>query len=86
MPEVIRDGVDGLLVRFGDVAAIAQAITTILDDPARARAMAAAGASSLPDRHWARVYQRTLSVYDSARGLGVEKQSAGTSKRTAGAN
>jgi glycosyltransferase involved in cell wall biosynthesis len=66
VPEVIRDGVDGLLVRFGDVAGLTQAIAAILDDPARARAMAAAGAATLPERSWSRVYDRTRAVYEQA--------------------
>ena len=41
--ELIRDGVDGLLVAHEDPAALASAISGLLDDPARARALAAAG-------------------------------------------
>ena len=41
--EVVRDGVDGLLVPPRDPAAVAAAVGTILDDPALADRLAAAG-------------------------------------------
>lgn len=40
---LIRPGVDGLLVPFGDAAALAHAIVELLGDPARARRMGEAG-------------------------------------------
>lgn len=43
LPEVVEDGVTGLLVPAGDHAALASAIVSLLDDPARAAAMGAAG-------------------------------------------
>jgi glycosyltransferase involved in cell wall biosynthesis len=39
IPEVIRDGVDGLLVAPADVAALARAIETLVRDPARVERM-----------------------------------------------
>ncbi|MGH2589384.1 MAG: glycosyltransferase family 4 protein, partial [Actinomycetota bacterium] len=41
--ETLVDGVTGLLVDGRDVAAVADAVATILEDPARAAAMGAAG-------------------------------------------
>lgn len=42
VPEIVRDGVDGLLVPPGDPAAVAEAVGTLLDDPARRARMGAA--------------------------------------------
>jgi glycosyltransferase involved in cell wall biosynthesis len=42
-PEVVRDGATGLLVPPADPAALARALTAMLRDPVRARAMGAAG-------------------------------------------
>ena len=43
VPEVVVDGVTGLLVPMGDVSAMARAIARLLDDPAAAAAMGRAG-------------------------------------------
>lgn len=42
LPEVVRDGVTGLLVPPGDAAALAQATAALLDDPDRAARLGAA--------------------------------------------
>jgi N-acetyl-alpha-D-glucosaminyl L-malate synthase BshA len=42
-PEIVRDGVNGLLAPRGDAHAIAQAILRLLQDPAEARVMGQAG-------------------------------------------
>jgi glycosyltransferase involved in cell wall biosynthesis len=42
-PEVIADGATGLLVPAGDAWSLARAAAALLDDPARARALGAAG-------------------------------------------
>lgn len=44
IPEIVEDGVTGILHAVGDSGAIADAITTILSDRVRARAMGEAGA------------------------------------------
>jgi glycosyltransferase involved in cell wall biosynthesis len=43
IPEVVSDGVTGLLVQENDVEAMARAIRELLDNPTRAMAMGAAG-------------------------------------------
>lgn len=49
--DVIRDGVDGLLVPFGDVAALTDALSGLLADPARRAAMGAAGRAKVYAEH-----------------------------------
>ncbi len=67
IPDVITDGQDGLLVRFGDVAGLAQAIRRLIDDRALAQRLGAAGcAKTLRDLTWDRVYARARAVYAEA--------------------
>jgi glycosyltransferase involved in cell wall biosynthesis len=48
--EAVDDGVSGRLVPIGDSDALARAIIEVLDDPARATAMAARGREAVADR------------------------------------
>jgi len=50
LPEVVVDGVTGLLVAPGDEAALARAVARLLDDPALARSLAEAGAQRVEER------------------------------------
>ena len=50
LPEVVADGSTGLLVPPGDAAAIAGAVTRLLDDPVLARSLAAAGTRRVEER------------------------------------
>lgn len=67
--EVVREGRDGLLVPYADPRALAEAITALLDDPARGRALGEAGRSRVRAEHsWRGIaarfrdsYVRTLS-------------------------
>lgn len=43
MPEIIEDGVSGMLVKVGDVEELASAMMELAGDPARAQAMGQAG-------------------------------------------
>jgi glycosyltransferase involved in cell wall biosynthesis len=68
--EVIDDGVDGFRAPPGDAGALADRILALLDDPARAAAMGAAGQQKVRARYtWERVAAATEAVY---RALGVE--------------
>ena len=48
-PELVRAGIDGLLVPRGDAVATAEAIGTLLDDPDQARSMGQAGAARVAE-------------------------------------
>jgi glycosyltransferase involved in cell wall biosynthesis len=65
VPDVIADGSDGLLVRYGDPEQLADAIGGLLANPERRQQMGAAGrAKVLATLTWDRVYQRAQAVYD----------------------
>lgn len=65
IPDVIRDGVDGILVPFGAVAPLANAIAALLSDPARAAQYAAAGQAHV-DAHytWDAIGAVAVPVYE----------------------
>jgi glycosyltransferase involved in cell wall biosynthesis len=50
-PEIVRDGVDGLLAPRGDQAAIAAALLRILSDDDLARTLGASGAARVRDHY-----------------------------------
>ena len=73
IPEVVVDGVTGLLVDYdpADPAALetglADAINALVADPARAKAMGRAGrARAIADFSWDAIAQRTVAVYRAA--------------------
>ena len=67
IPGVIDDGVDGLLVPWGDVRSLAGAIRALLDDPEQARAMGAAGRLKTQTRYtWPAVYGLVEGIYEKA--------------------
>jgi glycosyltransferase involved in cell wall biosynthesis len=64
VPDVIANGQDGILVAFGDVPALADAIGELLGDRERARRLGATGrAKVLRDLTWDQVYARVREVY-----------------------
>ncbi len=68
-PELVRDGVDGLVVPPDDPAALAAAISTLVADPARARAMGRAGQQRLLARHDPQRHLAALDgIYAAVRG------------------
>jgi glycosyltransferase involved in cell wall biosynthesis len=67
IPEIVADGKTGLLVPPDDPRALADAVSALLDDPARAIAMGAAGrASARSEFSVARMAERTAAAYTEA--------------------
>jgi len=65
VPDVIADGRDGLLVRFGDVPALAEALGRLLRDPAFAKQLGSAGHDKvLRQMTWAHTYGQVREVYE----------------------
>jgi glycogen(starch) synthase len=65
IPGVIDDGVDGLLVPWGDARSLAAAIRQILDDPEKARTMGEAGKRKTEMRYtWPAVYLQIERIYE----------------------
>lgn len=62
--DVIADGEDGLLVPFGDIEALAQAIAFLLDHPEVRARMGAAGEAKVYQLHtWERKYPQIRALY-----------------------
>jgi glycosyltransferase involved in cell wall biosynthesis len=61
-PEVIEAGVDGLLVPYNDVEALAAAIESLLADPARCRALAEAARRSIARFSWETLVDSTEAL------------------------
>ena len=65
VPDVIHDGVDGLLVGFGDVPQLAGAMRTLLGDPALAAAMGQRGYEKVVREYqWDQQYGRLRALLD----------------------
>ena len=69
LPEIVRDGVTGLLVAPGDTAALAAALGALREDPARRERLGAAAAADVRERFApARLLARTQALYDELAG------------------
>jgi phosphatidylinositol alpha-mannosyltransferase len=66
--EVVRDGIEGLLAPPGDPGSLARAIREVLNDPALAARLGAAGRSRAGEYAWSRVVPRIEAVYERALG------------------
>ncbi len=64
IPDIVEDGVSGLLVPAGDADALAAAVRRVRDDPALARRLGEAGRRRLREQFsWQAIVQRWLDVY-----------------------
>ena len=66
IPEVIEDGVTGLLAPVGDGAALGAAISQLLLDPALAKRLKLAARQKVREFSVQRTAERTLAVYEEA--------------------
>lgn len=78
IPDIITDGVDGLLVAPGDAAALAAAVTGLVRDPVRARDLGDAGRRTVlerftPERHAASAMDIYRRVVSEAERTGTER-------------
>lgn len=64
--DVVRQGVEGVLVPPGDPDALSHALAGLLQDPARRRRMAAAGLLRAGDFAWPKVAAQIESAYEDA--------------------
>jgi glycogen synthase len=65
IPGVIDDGQNGLLVPFGDVAALGGALRRLLDDPALRQQLGEQGRQKVARQYtWPQVAARALDQYD----------------------
>jgi glycosyltransferase involved in cell wall biosynthesis len=66
IPAVVNDGEDGLLVEYGDVAALAQAMERLLTDTALRQTMGQTGRAKIAHQYtWAHVAGRVEKIYQS---------------------
>lgn len=66
IPAVIDLGHDGLLFHYPDPASLAQALIVLLDDPAHAAQLGAAGRAKVAARYtWPRVTAQLRSIYET---------------------
>ncbi len=64
VPEIVREGENGLLAPAGDPAAFAAAVSRLLEDPALARTLGEAARKTVEERFSdARMVEATLAVY-----------------------
>ena len=71
IPEMIRDGVDGLLVDARNVGDLASAIESLLDDPARRRALGDSARARVAAEFIAERARRDCLAYYRAAGLNI---------------
>lgn len=78
--DVVRDGVEGILVRPGDPSLLADALHRLAADPERRRQMAIAARQRAEKFAWPQVAGEVLSAYEEA--LAVPPTESATSRPT----
>ena len=64
--DVVRDGVDGVLVPAGDAQTLAEALRDLYDEPERLGQMARAAAAKVQRFAWPRVASEVMEAYEEA--------------------
>src|SRR5690242_12413613 len=64
--DVVRDGVDGVLVPRGDAQTLAEALRDLWEEPVRRAAMARAAALGVERFAWPRVAEQVMEAYEDA--------------------
>jgi len=64
--DVVRDGVDGVLVPRGDAQALAETLRDLYEEPVRRAAMARAAALGVERFAWPRVAEQVMEAYEDA--------------------
>jgi phosphatidyl-myo-inositol alpha-mannosyltransferase len=67
--DVVRDGVDGLLVPRGDATALAETLRALALDPERTAALGDAAGAGAARYAWPKVAAEVVSAYEDARGV-----------------
>jgi len=83
-PELVQDGVSGILVPVGDAEALGEAIMALLDDPATRRAYGTAAQARIQrEFDWDNTVREYLGVYDAVLGKNSRDstQAAGAAPR-----
>lgn len=76
VPEVVKDGINGLIVPAGDPAALAEAIWKVREDPAGAAGFGRAAAATIRDKYSHRTTaRRIMEIYEQVLGPGAGKGS-----------
>lgn len=64
IPELVRDGADGVLVEPGDVSGLARAISDLLRDEERRRSLGTSGRTRVSGFTWDDAAEATIAAYD----------------------
>jgi starch synthase len=73
-PEVVADGLTGVLVPPADPDALAEAIRTLLEDPELSRRMGEAGRRRVARRFtWQETARQTVALYEEVRARSEER-------------
>jgi phosphatidylinositol alpha-mannosyltransferase len=76
--DVVRDGIDGVLVPPADAQALAEALRDLWDEPARLQAMSQAAAADVERFAWPRVASEVMEAYEDAIALAAAQRGVGS--------
>jgi len=71
--DVVRDGIDGVLVAPGDAVGLGEAVRELAADGRRRRAMSAAARERAAEFAWPRVADQVLAAYEDARAIAAQQ-------------